>query len=364
MNTKMRKIVVGIATVVIAFSLNITDVSAASLTKNTVVYITKTGSTYHLKSDCSSADSKRTYAKTLYDILKSGNYKMCKTCAKEYGVDINDSQNLTLEMLPYELGSHVSSSGTEESASTNETEGSLNGNESSNNNSSNNNSSEGSKNDSGSESINSNGSNSKTESSEITSTGSESSGNGSGDSKDKQSSQNSQNTQTSQKDSSKKTTVKNSSGVKELMTQKQRRNKFLSKSNPKRGAKPKTSSRPESDGYEYADFAKYNSYNSDNGLGGTPIYLAGRIKDIQPVKENGSMYSLAVMVDDTDGYQWYMRCNCSKKNFDSLKVDLLGKDASIFGTYAGYSGVTNRPMMDILRVVDNEGNDIDMSIYK
>ena len=364
MNTKMRKIVVGIATVVIAFSLNITDVSAASLTKNTVVYITKTGSTYHLKSDCSSADSKRTYAKTLYDILKSGNYKMCKTCAKEYGVDINDSQNLTLEMLPYELGSHVTSTGTEESQNSNETEGSLSSNESSNN-------------ISGSESGNSNGSNNKTESSDITTTGSESSGSGSEDTKNKQGDQNAQNSQnaqsaqntqntqkSSQKDSSKKTTSKNSSGVKELMTQKQRRNKFLSKSNPKRGAKPKTSSRPESDGYEYADFAKYNSYNSDNGLGGTPIYLAGRIKDIQPVKENGSMYSLAVMVDDTDGYQWYMRCNCSKKNFDSLKVDLLGKDASIFGTYAGYSGVTNRPMMDILRVVDNEGNDIDMSIYK
>ena len=346
----MRKTVVGLIAAVVVVAMGTTDVSAAQLTKNTVVYITKTGSTYHLKSDCSSCDSKRTYAKTLYDILNSGNYKMCKTCAKEYGVNINDSQNLTLDMLPYELGSNVTSSGTEEVKENEGSNGSQNNGDSKDNSANT------------SENGNNGGNNNA---SEVTNSGSETSGNESKDSKSQntQSSDNNQTSKNTQK-TTKSTNSSNSSGVKELMSQKQRRNKFLSKTNPKRGSKPKTDSRPDNDGYAYADFARFNSYNSDNGLGGTPIYLSGKIKDIQPVKEYGSEYSLAIMVDDSDGYQWYMRCICSKSKYDTLKVDLLGKDGVIYGTYAGYSGVTNRPMMDILRVVDANGNDMDMSIYR
>ena len=362
----MRKTVVGLIAAVFVLALGTSDVSAAQLTKNTVVYITKTGSTYHLKSDCSSCDSKRTYAKTLYDILNSGNYKMCKTCAKEYGVNINDSQNLTLDMLPYELGSNVSvtETETEESLNSDESKDSSTGsgsNTSDNKSGNSNNSGSNSSDDSITSKSNDNSnkdSNNNSNNSEVTSSGS---GN---DSKNSNKTQDSKNTQTTKKTTTNKSNSSNSSGVKELMTQKQRRNKFLSKSNPKRGTKPKTTERPDDDGYQYADFAKFNSYNSDNGLGGTPIYLSGRIKDIQPAKQYGSEYSLAIMVDDTDGYQWYMRCKCTKSNYDKFKEDLLGKDAAIYGTYAGYSGVTNRPMMDILRVVDNNGNDIDVSVYK
>ena len=343
----MRKTLVGFAAAVFVLALGATDISAASLTKNTVVYITNGGSTYHLNINCKDINSNRTYAKTLYDILKNGDYKMCKTCAKEYGVNINDSQNLTLDMLPYELGSNVSSSGTEEVKENEESNGSQNNGESKDN----------------SANTSENGNNSGNN--EVTTSGSETSGNDTKDSKSQntQSSDNNQTSKNTQK-TTKNTNSSNSSGVKELMTQKQRRNKFLSKTNPKRGTKPKTDERPDNDGYAYADFARFNSYNSDNGLGGTPIYLSGKIKDIQPVKEYGSEYSLAVMVDDTDGYQWYMRCICSKSKYDTLKVDLLGKDAAIYGTYAGYSGVTNRPMMDILRVIDANGNDMDMSIYR
>ena len=136
-----------------------------------------------------------------------------------------------------------------------------------------------------------------------------------------------------------------------------------SKTNPKRGATPVTVPRPASAGFAYADFAKFNSYNSDNHLGGTPIYLLGTIMDIQPVKEVGSMYWLAIMVNDCDGYQWYMRLYCDKTKYELFKNQMKGKAGYIYGLYAGYSGVTNRPMMDI-DVVYMSGLWINMSTYQ
>ena len=148
------------------------------------------------------------------------------------------------------------------------------------------------------------------------------------------------------------------------MTESQRRSKFRSRTNPKRGATPVTVPRPASAGFMYADFAKFNSYNSDNHLGGTPIYLLGTIMDAQPVKEVGSMYWLAIMVNDCDGYQWYMRLYCDKAKYELFKSQMKGKAAYIYGLYAGYSGVTNRPMMDITVVTPIGGVPVDMKLYQ
>ena len=159
-------------------------------------------------------------------------------------------------------------------------------------------------------------------------------------------------------------TTGSSSGVKELMTDKQRKSRFRSKTNPKKGASPKTPARPKSAGFSYADFGKYNSYNSENGLGGTPIYLLGTIMDMQPVKQAGEEYQVAVMVNDCDNYQWYMRCKCDKSKYELMKKELLGKSAYIYGTYSGYSGITNRPMMDMESVFEVGGKSFYMSIYE
>ena len=149
------------------------------------------------------------------------------------------------------------------------------------------------------------------------------------------------------------------------MTEKQRRNRFRSKTNPKRGTKPATPIRPASGGFSYANFGTYNSYSSENHIGRVPIYLLGTIMDMQPVKQSGSTYSVDVMVNDCDGYQWQMRCTCDKSKYDLMKTQLLGKNAYIYGTYAGYSGVSNRPMMDM--TVINEAGGVgyyNLSIYR
>lgn len=151
--------------------------------------------------------------------------------------------------------------------------------------------------------------------------------------------------------------------LKELMTEKQRQQKFSSKTNPKIGTKPTQPERPASAGFLYADFGTYNSYASENKLGGTPIYLLGTIMDVQPVEQNGSQYVVAIMVNDCDGYQWYMRCACNTAKYDLLKSEILGKAANIYGTYAGYSGIINRPMMDVSMILEVNGNSLNMVAY-
>ena len=150
-----------------------------------------------------------------------------------------------------------------------------------------------------------------------------------------------------------------------LMTQSQRRKKFASKTNPKRDTKVLTLTyKPNFNGFTYADFNTCNSYNSENGLGGRPIYLLGTITDIEKVYENTMYYGTAICVNDVDGYQWYMRADIVKAKYDLFRNSFLGKSGYIFGIYSGYSGVTDRPMMDITVLWPNGMVPFDMKLYK
>ena len=150
-----------------------------------------------------------------------------------------------------------------------------------------------------------------------------------------------------------------------LMTQSQRRKKFASKTNPKRDEKVVTTVyKPNFNGFTYADFNTCNSYNSENGLGGHPIYLVGTITDIEKVYENTSYYGTAILVNDMDGFQWYMRAEIAKDKYDLFRNSFLGKAGYIYGIYSGYSGVTNRPMMDITVVTPIGGVPVDMKLYQ
>ena len=136
-----------------------------------------------------------------------------------------------------------------------------------------------------------------------------------------------------------------------LLTESQRRARFRSKTNPKRGTKPVSVPRPNSGMYVYADFGTFNSYNSENGMGGTPVYLIGTIMQIEKVSYNALQFQVVLLVNDCDGYQWYMRADVNKAEFETYKALYLGKSGYIFGIYSGYSGVTNRPMMDVALIV-------------
>ena len=289
-----------------------------TLKEDTVVYVSESGgNVFHLKKNCGNTNPDNVTQMTLANALKKG-YEMCKTCAEEIQLDEATRSRLSVDLLPYTTNGTISDSSGSGSNDTTPTT-----------------TDNASKDDSKSKNTND--------------ASQSDSSNKSGKSKSNV---------TNSKSSS------SSSSGKELMTQSQRKKRFWSKTNPKRGERPATTPRPASAGFTYADFATYNSYNSDNHLGGTPIYLLGTIMDMQPVKEDGSQYTVAVMVNDCDGYQWYMRVKCDKSKYDLMKSQLSGKAANIYGQYSGYSGVTNRPMMDIGAVFIIGGAGINMSAYQ
>ena len=145
-----------------------------------------------------------------------------------------------------------------------------------------------------------------------------------------------------------------SSKGKDLLTESQRRQKYASKTNPKKGAKVTIPARPGFNGYVYADFGKFNTYASENKLGYTPVYLICSVKDIVAFTDYGNSYRVAMLVNDCEGYQWYIRANVAKDKFDQFKTSYAGKDVYICGTYAGYSGVLNRPMIDVASIIDQK----------
>lgn len=323
-NQMMRKIIPAAGAALCALLLLPQSVSAVTLEKTTLVYILKSEEEtwFHITDSCPELNGQATKTKQLCDMLDDG-WTMCETCAASIGLDDDTNMSLTSDDLPLTTSKDASKSSNSTSNNSNTSK-------------------TGNTTDSSKDSTTSSGSK------KTTTSGSES-------------------TTTSSGSGSKKTASSSGSSgssAGDLMTESQRRSKFRSRTNPKREATPVTVPRPASAGFAYADFAKFNSYNSDNHLGGTPIYLLGTIMDVQPVKEVGSMYWLAIMVNDCDGYQWYMRLYCDKTKYELFKNQMKGKAGYIYGLYAGYSGVTNRPMMDMTVVTPVGGVPTDMRLYQ
>ena len=153
-----------------------------------------------------------------------------------------------------------------------------------------------------------------------------------------------------------------------FMTQEQLQ-AFASATNPAKDTKPETVEHPDAAGlFAWGDFAAFNSYASDNGLAGTPVYLIGTVSNIIPITAstradvNYAAYALSVVVTDIDGYQWNANVVCASYKYDELVNALNGQVITIFGQYSGYSDTLKMPSMDtftIFRASDNLSFDFD-----
>lgn len=95
--------------------------------------------------------------------------------------------------------------------------------------------------------------------------------------------------------------------------------------------------------FEKAEYNKYNSYASENGLGDTLIYIEGKVLN-QTVFDNSDsgILTLALVIEQEDGNRW-----CACVTSDSKIKDIEGKNVQIFGTYMGFSDVINLPAMAV-----------------
>ncbi|MBQ3110086.1 MAG: zinc ribbon domain-containing protein [Clostridia bacterium] len=105
--------------------------------------------------------------------------------------------------------------------------------------------------------------------------------------------------------------------------------------------KPVSTARIEFDEYELADFNKFNSPASENGLGGSKIYLEGKITAIENL--SGAIYA---RFEDIKQNNWLIILPDTSPNA-SLAHEFLNQNVRVFSTYEGFSTVEQLPAVSI-----------------
>lgn len=93
----------------------------------------------------------------------------------------------------------------------------------------------------------------------------------------------------------------------------------------------------EIDGFEKAEYEKYNSYASENGLDGKEIYVEGKIISKTALEE-----CISFNIEQEDGNRWCVAAPVSD-DVDELIDSLTDHDVRIFGVYIGFSDRFNCP---------------------
>lgn len=114
------------------------------------------------------------------------------------------------------------------------------------------------------------------------------------------------------------------------------------------------------EGFELAEFAKYNSSASENGLDGTKIYFYGTIESVDVLKLDAPGDMIIGIISDTHDNKWLCSLNSTlfadKKEYETL----IGKQLIICGIYQGYSSSYNMPafkLYKLLLINSNETKD-------
>lgn len=95
--------------------------------------------------------------------------------------------------------------------------------------------------------------------------------------------------------------------------------------------------------FEKAEYEKYNSYASDNGLKDTLIYIEGKVLNQTKFElDDSTMPLLALVVEQQDGNRWSVSVSS-----DAKIQEIQDKNVRVFGTYMGYSDVMNLPAIGV-----------------
>ena len=106
-------------------------------------------------------------------------------------------------------------------------------------------------------------------------------------------------------------------------------------------------------GYEKAEFDKYNSFASENGLGGKRIYFKCKLDETEVLEADGTKTILGYVTDEENN-KWLIHLHfipaVSAKYFDNY----IDKEMYLRGVYEGYSSVKEMPSvtMDEILIVE------------
>jgi len=90
------------------------------------------------------------------------------------------------------------------------------------------------------------------------------------------------------------------------------------------------------DGFEKAEYDKYNSRATDNGLKGTLIYFTGELKEIELIENSGSN-TIFGYVTDYAGHKWMVCMNSEQYVAGDYYDEYIGKEVCVRGRYNGYA---------------------------
>ncbi len=108
--------------------------------------------------------------------------------------------------------------------------------------------------------------------------------------------------------------------------------------------------------YEKADFDKYNSPASENGLGGQMIWIEGIQSPLEKLtlKTGGTIYC---SVFNSDGNEWIVVLDESpfmgEGDIDTYE-NMVGHTVAVFGSYQGFSNVYEMPSLHAITIYDRE----------
>lgn len=117
------------------------------------------------------------------------------------------------------------------------------------------------------------------------------------------------------------------------------------------------------DGYEKAEFQKFNSYASENGLGGTKIYLYGRMDGIEVIGD-GKESTVVGTLTDEEGHKWIVHLNLAMMVSDAEYDRIIGKSIVLCGVYEGYSSVRQMPALTMTELCVLDTGDIKSGVGK
>lgn len=95
--------------------------------------------------------------------------------------------------------------------------------------------------------------------------------------------------------------------------------------------------------FEKADYDKYNSYASENGLGDSKIYIEGTVIEKQVIED-----TIHFVLQQKDGNKWVVSVGTTPVWSSEMVDELIGKEIRVFGKYIGFSNNSKMPHIHIM----------------
>ena len=113
--------------------------------------------------------------------------------------------------------------------------------------------------------------------------------------------------------------------------------------------------------YEEAEFSKFNSYASENGLGGTRVWVEGFYDEVNIIDSDGFHIMHSTLTDDK-GNRWLLVLDIEEANSKETFEKLINHRILVIGTYDGYSDVFDMPTIFLNSIYDRNTGNITSSV--